>query len=148
MRSRICLLALLLGLIASAPAAENLQLNPRLDYNTDSHDGPLITGAKMSEGAVAGVPNYVIIYGEGCFNSKRQARRTVELYDRYRGRVHFVIIDLDTSLSAAQQELVDRHFHGRIPHVVILDKRGKAIYDRSGEVEIEQISPLLDAALK
>ena len=35
-------------------------------------------------GFVPGKANYVIIYGEGCFNSKRQARWTVELYTIFR----------------------------------------------------------------
>lgn len=39
------------------------------------------------------VANYVIIYGEGCFNSKRQARRTVDLCSKYRSKVHFVVIE-------------------------------------------------------
>ena len=46
-------------------AAENLKLNPRLDYNSDSQDGPLITGDQMEDGAVAGIPNYILMYGEG-----------------------------------------------------------------------------------
>jgi hypothetical protein len=55
----------------------------------------LITGDDAQSGFVAGKPNYVIIYGEGCFNSKRQARRTVDLYSKYRSKVHFVVIDLE-----------------------------------------------------
>ena len=35
----------------------------------------------MEEGFAAGKPAYVILYGEGCYNSKRQARRTVSLYE-------------------------------------------------------------------
>jgi hypothetical protein len=50
---------------------DNLKLNPKLDYASDSLDGPLITGNDTQSGFVAGKPNYVIIYGEGCFNSKR-----------------------------------------------------------------------------
>jgi hypothetical protein len=68
-----------------AQGAENFHLNAKLDYTSDSQDGPLITGDHMEDGVVAGKPNYVIIYGEGCFNSKHQARRTVELYQKYRG---------------------------------------------------------------
>ena len=54
--------ALLLG---SAQAGENLKVNPRLDYGSDSQDGALITGDNMDDGFVAGKPNYVIFYGEG-----------------------------------------------------------------------------------
>ena len=57
------------GLLLAAPAllgaAENLRLNPRLDYSSDSQDGPLITGDRMDEGGVPGKPNYIIFFGEG-----------------------------------------------------------------------------------
>jgi thioredoxin-related protein len=102
----------------------------------------------MDEGAIMGQPNYIIFYGEGCFNSKRQARRTVSLYQKYRGRVHFVIVDLDLRHSAVQQDLVKKYYQGAIPHVTILDKNGKAIYDRAGEVDESKIANLLDEALK
>ncbi len=46
-------------------AAENLRLNPHLDYSSDSQDGPLITADRMGDGDVKGEPNYIIIYGEG-----------------------------------------------------------------------------------
>jgi hypothetical protein len=46
-------------------SAENLKLNPYLDYSSDSLDGPLITGDHMEDGAVAGKPNYILFYGEG-----------------------------------------------------------------------------------
>jgi len=59
-------------------------LNSKLDYTSDSQDGPLITGEHMDAGFVAGKPAYVILYGEACYNSKRQARRTVELYNKYK----------------------------------------------------------------
>jgi hypothetical protein len=58
------LIALLL-LAASAFSAENLKLNPKLDYSSDSLDGPLITGEQMDDGALAGVPNYILMVGEG-----------------------------------------------------------------------------------
>jgi hypothetical protein len=52
-------------LSSAALAAENLRLNPKLDYTSDSQDGPLITGDQMEDGAVTGKPNYLIFYGEG-----------------------------------------------------------------------------------
>ena len=66
-------------------AGENLKLNPKLDYSSDSQDGPLISGDNMDDGFVAGKPAYSFSYGEGCFNSKRQARRTVSSYEKYKG---------------------------------------------------------------
>jgi predicted RNA-binding protein YlxR (DUF448 family) len=141
-------LALAAVVAANAFAADNLRLNQRLDYSSDSADGPLITGDHFDAGAQPDQPNYIIIYGKGCFNSKRQAKRTVDLYEKYKGRVTFVIIDLDIRRSAAQQELLKKYFQDSIPHVVLLDKFGNAIYNSAGEVETDQISALLDEALQ
>lgn len=70
------------------------------------------------------------------------------MYEKYRGRVHFVIVDMDERHSPAQQELVKKYYQGYIPHVTILDKNGKAIYDRAGEVDESKITAILDGALK
>jgi len=142
------LTALLLALPLSALAAENLHLNQHLDYSSDSHDGPLITGDKMQDGAVAGKPNYVIMYGEGCYNSKRQARRTVSLYEKYKGRVNFVVIDLDEHRSREQSDLERKYYRSSIPHVVILDAKGNPAYSQAGEVDESVVSGLLDKLLQ
>jgi hypothetical protein len=126
---------------------DNLKLNSKLDYKSDSLDGALITGDDGQSGFLAGKPNYVIIYGEGCFNSKRQARRTVDLYNKYRDQVHFVVVDLDVRRSAEQQQLVKQYYKGSIPHVVVLDANGKPLYNSSGEVESRQIETLLEQSL-
>ena len=139
--------AIALALPLPAQAAENLKLNQHLDYTSDSQDGPLITGDHLEDGAIPGKPAYAIFYGEGCFNSKRQARRTVDLYEKYKGRVQFVVVDLDRPRSPAQAELVKRFYKGYIPHVVVLDRDGKPAYNASGEVEEGEISKLLGRAL-
>ena len=126
---------------------DNLKLNTKLDYTSDSHDGPLITGDDTGSGFAAGKPNYVIIYGEGCFNSKRQAQRTVDLYEKYRGQVHFVVVDLDVKRSPEQEKLVKQYYQGYIPHVVVMDGNAKAIYNSSGEVESKKIEMLFKQAL-
>jgi hypothetical protein len=58
---------MLLLMLMAVPlwGAENLKLNSHLDYSSDSQDGPLITGDHMEDGAAAGKPNYIIMYGEG-----------------------------------------------------------------------------------
>jgi len=147
MMKRFMLLLALAFSFHTAFAIDNLKLNPGLDYSSDSLDGPLITGDDAQSGFVPNKPNYVIIYGEGCFNSKRQARRTIELYNKYRERVHFVVIDLDTKRSPEQQDLVKQYYKGYIPHVLVLDGRGKAIYNESGEVESGTIEGLLQQSL-
>jgi hypothetical protein len=148
MSKSLAVLALAAVVAANASAADNLRLNQRLDYSSDSADGPLITGEHFGAGAQARRPNYIIIYGEGCFNSKRQAKRTVDLYEKYKGRVTFVIIDLNIRRSAAQQDLLKKYYQGSIPHVVLLDKFGNAIYNSAGEVGTDKISALLDEALQ
>lgn len=145
---RLMIAAGALTLIAQAHAGDNLRINPHLDYSSDSEDGPLINGDHMDEGAAPGKPNYVIIFGEGCFNSKRQARRTVSLYEKYRDRVNFVVVDLDRKRTPAQQQLVKDYYQGYIPHVIVLDKSGKPLYNSSGEVDESYISSVLDRALE
>ena len=144
------LLGVFLWSILASPmlfGIDNLKLNPHLDYNSDSLDGPLIMGDDAPSGFVPGRPNYVIIYGEGCFNSKRQARRTVELYPKYRSSIHFVAIDLDVAMSAEQQDLVKQYYDGYIPHVLVLDAHGKPLYNQSGEVDSGQIEAVFKKAL-
>jgi hypothetical protein len=142
------LAAMMLASMTLAFGADNLKLNPHLDYTSDSQDGPLITGDSLDAGPAAGKPTYVIMYGEGCYNSKRQARRTVSLYAKYKGRVQFVVIDLDHSLSPAQRELQKKYYRGYIPHVVLLDANGAALYNSSGEVDESVIAGVLDKALR
>jgi hypothetical protein len=148
---RLILVSLVIGLVFSllfatptCRAGENLKLNPKLDYASDSNDGPHISGDQMDSGAVSGKPNYILMYGEGCYNSKRQSRRTVQLYEKYRGRVNFVIIDLDHPLSNPQLDLVKKYYRGAIPDVVVLDPAGKAVYNAAGEVDEAEISEILD----
>ncbi|MFZ1009313.1 MAG: hypothetical protein WAN65_20900 [Candidatus Sulfotelmatobacter sp.] len=146
MKPLLAYVVILVVAIVPAFAGENLRLNPKLDYTNDSQNGPLISGDRMKDGIAAGKAAYVFMYGEGCFNSKRQARRTVSLYEKYKGQVQFVIIDLDHSLSPAQQELRKKYYKGYIPHVVVLDSSSAELYNSAGEVDESVISPLLDKA--
>ena len=140
MKKTLLQFSLLLTLtVTTSFAIDNLKLNSQLNYSSDSLDGPLITGDDAQAGFVAGKTNYVIMYGEGCFNSKRQARRTVELYNKYRNQVHFVVVDLDAKRSPEQQKLVKQFYKGYIPHVVVLDANGNPLYNSSGEVESQEI---------
>jgi hypothetical protein len=143
MKKTLLQLSLLLTLaVTTSFAIDNLKLNSQLNYSSDSLDGPLITGDDAQSGFLAGKTNYVIMYGEGCFNSKRQARRTVELYNKYRNQVHFVVVDLDAKRSPEQQKLVKQFYKGYIPHVVVLDANGNPLYNSSGEVESKEIEAL------
>ena len=149
----LCVISALMAFMLAGPAgvsfaAADLKLNPSLDYSSDSNDGPLITGDSLSDGSVRkGTPAYIIFYRRECYNSKRQARRTVELYERYKGKVDFIIVDLDTELLKEQEGPRDRFYKNYIPHVTVIDTGGEAVYDRSGEVGTDVISVILDRAL-
>jgi hypothetical protein len=62
--------------------------------------------------------------------------------------VQFVIIDLDKQRSAEQQQLVRKYYKGYIPHVVVLDAKGNAVYNDAGEVDESAIAALLEKLLK
>jgi hypothetical protein len=145
MKRTVFQLLLLLVLAAQGLfGIDNLKLNQRLDYQSDSLDGPLISGDDAQAGFFPGKTNYVIIYGEGCFNSKRQARRTVELYNKYRSQVHFAVVDLDVKRSPEQQQLVKQYYKGYIPHVLVLDAGGKTLYNSDGEVDFGVIESIFE----
>jgi len=61
--------------------------------------------------------------------------------------VQFVIIDLDKKRRAEQQPLVKEYYKGYIPHVVVLDGSGNAVYNDSGEGSESKISGILDQLL-
>ncbi len=58
--------------------------------------------------------------------------------------MQFVIIDLDKQRSAEQQQLVRKYYKGYIPHVVVLDANGSAVYNDAGEISEPEISGILD----
>ena len=72
----------------------------------------------------------------------------MNLYEKYKERVNFVVVDIDQHRSKDQQKLVQRFFKGSIPHLTILGKKGEVLYDRAGETSEEKISTLLDKALQ
>jgi hypothetical protein len=56
-------------------------------------------------------------------------------------------VDLDTKLYKEQKTLRDRYYTVYIPHVMIIDGKGKTVYDRSGEVGSGEVSHILDGLL-
>ena len=61
--------------------------------------------------------------------------------------MNFVIIDLDKKRPAEQQQLVKEYYTGYIPHVVVLDANGKALYNSAGEVDSRVIEQILDKSI-
>ncbi|HUY14827.1 MAG TPA: thioredoxin domain-containing protein [Terriglobia bacterium] len=133
---------------ALAWPAQNLRLKSRLNYAHNKHQGPLITGDNMLQGAVPGMPNYVIFYEEFCYNAKRMAQRTVDLYNKYKGRVNFVVIDFQYGWSDDQNKLVEKYFHRNIPQVTILDSNLKPVFDYTGEAPEDTLDGWIQYALR
>jgi hypothetical protein len=150
--SRRFLILLTLALAAGAQSltgAENLKLAPGLDFIKNAYQGPAITGDKMWDGVEKGKPNLIFMYGEFCYDAKRQAQRTVEMYRDYGDQVHFVIIDLSGRISKVEQmPLVRKYYTGLFPHTTILDKNGKVVLDYTGEIDDATLIGWLDAALQ
>ena len=128
--------------------AHNLTLNPRLNYKRNNYQGPLIRGENMLGTVKPGVPNYISFYAEFCYNAKRQARTTVDLYNKYKGRVHFVIIDFNYGWSAAQNKLVMKYFAHNIPQTVILDSKGRPVFDYIGQTPEPALKSWLNAVIE
>ena len=61
--------------------------------------------------------------------------------------MNFVIVDMDQKLPPAQKAIVEKYYHGLIPHVAVLDRFGHTLYSDAGEVEEATIVKYLDQAL-
>ena len=55
----------------------------------------------------------------------------MNLYEKYKGRVNFVVVDMDRKRSDDQQKLVQRFYQGYIPHLTVLGKKGEVLYDQA-----------------
>jgi hypothetical protein len=97
-------------------------------HKRDSFQGKPTTSSSTAKGAT----------------TRRGRRRTVELYNKYRNQVHFAVVDLDVKRSPAQQDVIKRYYDGFIPHVVILDAGGKALYNSDGEVDSAVIERIFE----
>lgn len=145
----LAVIALLLVAPCLVVGAENLKINPHLDYSDhNKKQGPLITGDDMDSGIVKGVPNYIIFYMEKCYNAKRQARITVHMYNKYRDIVHFVIIDVDQPMTEEMRMLRQKYCFKVIPHTTILDRDGNVVFDYTGETDEATMNGWIDYAVR
>jgi hypothetical protein len=134
----------------SARAASSLALAPNLSFTDDSSPNFPITGANLSDGVVPGHATVIFFGTSNCWNTAREAERLVKLYPQYRGRMDFVIVDLN-HISAEQRTLVTHYYRGAIPTIAVIDSIGKAIYDEAGETagargNVTNLQKLLDSA--
>jgi hypothetical protein len=128
-------LALLAFAISPVPAqaAGDLHLAPDLSFTDDSSSNFPIAGDSIGDATVASDRATIMFFGTAhCWNTNREAERLVALYPKYRDKIDFVIVDVNHP-SASQQPLVAKYYHGFIPTIAVIDRKGNVIYDRAGE---------------
>ena len=68
-----------------------------------------------------------------------------KLYEKYKDRVHFVVVDLNKQpLSEPQKQLRQKYCFGLIPHETLLDKNGSAVFDYTGETDEATLDGWMD----
>jgi len=58
------------------------------------------------------------------------------------------VIDLDEIRNYDQVKLRRKYYTRYIPHVTILNKNGKVLYDRAGEISTDKLSDILESEIK
>jgi len=144
-------LTAMIGIARSgAMAADDLKLAPDLSFTDDSSSSFPIASKQSTDGALSSGEATVIFFGTAhCWNTNREAERLVALYPKYRGKMHFVIVDLN-HVSAEQKPLVAKYYQGAIPTIAVVDSKGQVIYDRAGETasnrgDISNLQSLLNS---
>jgi Tfp pilus assembly ATPase PilU len=116
-----------------AIAADDLKLAPDLSFTDDSSSNFPIMSDHSADSALAPSEATILFFGTAhCWNTNREAERLVALYPKYRGKIHFVIIDLN-NVADNQKQLVAKYYRGAIPTIAVIDSNGHVIYDRAGE---------------
>jgi hypothetical protein len=134
----VCALAVIGGYPSLARSADDLRLAPDLSFTDDSSSNFPIAGKNLATGTIASDRATILFFGTAhCWNTNREAERLVKLYPKYRGKIAFVIVDLD-NVSDEQRPLVAKYYHGFIPTIAVLDSHGNLIYDRAGETASER----------
>lgn len=114
-------------------AADDLKLAPSLSFTDDSSSNfPIVAGQGKDETTASGQATIMFFGTAHCWNTNREAERLVSLYPKYRGKIRFIIVDLN-NVSDAQRPLVAKYYRGAIPTIAVIDSSGRVIYDRAGE---------------
>jgi hypothetical protein len=134
----VCALAVIGGHPTPARSADDLRLAPDLSFTDDSSSNFPIAGKDLATGKIASDRATIVFFGTAhCWNTNREAERLVKLYPKYRGKIAFVVVDLN-NVSDEQRPLVAKYYHGFIPTIAVLDSHGNVIYDRAGETASER----------
>jgi hypothetical protein len=113
--------------------ATDLALAPNLSFVDDSSAEFPIRGKNIEEGRIASDRSTLIFFGTShCWNTNREAERFVEIAQRYKEGIRFLVVDLDHP-SSQQKGLVARLYRGSIPTLALLDASGRVVYNQAGE---------------
>jgi hypothetical protein len=108
----------------------------------------LITGDDAQSGFVPDKPNYIIIYIYVKDVLTQRDRRGAQLICTTNTVLKCTsVIDLNVQRSPEQRKLVKQCCKGYIPHVLVLDAHGEALYNQSGEVDSEHIEDIFKNSL-
>lgn len=121
-----------------AGGATGLSLAPGLSFTDDFSAAFPIRGDNLADGKIASDRPTVVFFGTShCWNTNREAERFVVLFQKHRDEARFLVVDL-SSPASEQRPLVARLYHGSIPTLAFLDRKGTVVYNRAGETARER----------
>jgi len=120
----VLLFAVAMIMTLPSRAADNLKLNERLDYSSDQPRRPADHRRPSRRRRCQRQAELYHYYGEGCsYPNARPA--TVELYEKYKDRVRFVLW-IWISRAPERRRLVKRSTRDTFPHVTVLNRDGRS----------------------
>lgn len=126
-------------------AAEQLRLRDGVSFTQDLDNGFPIEADNLDDySVVAGKPTLIFFGASGDLNTNRQAKRFVDLYNKYRTQVQFLVVDVDHLNNPKAKALASEHYKGYIPAEVLLDKTGRTAWTQVGEVETATVADRLE----
>ncbi len=139
---------LLLSLVVTAQAAENLRLREGISYDSDMDKQFPIVADKMEDMTIEpGRATYIFFGAAGDLNTNRHAKRVVDLYKHFKANnVKFIVIDVDHH-SPEARTLIKTYYQGYIPAQVLLDKKGNTNWSHSGEVAPGELSSRVEKVI-
>ncbi len=143
-------LAMVAGLFTcqKAESAEQLHLREGVSFTQDLDSGFPIEADNLEDYAlITGKPTMIFFGAAGDLNTNRQAKRFVDLYNKYHTQVKFLIVDVDHLNNPKAKALASEHYKGYIPSEVLLDRNGRATWSQVGEIESTIIAERIEKML-
>lgn len=120
-----------------------------ISYLQDTDTGfPIL--ADNADDAVLGTdkPTLLFFGASGDLNTNRQAKRLVDLYKKYSGRLKVILVDVDHPASADAKKLIKNYYKGYIPLEVIIKSTGQVVFTHTGELESGPLKAQIEKAIQ